>query len=141
MPLPDSIPLVDYLVLGDAPHLVAQECRSCGARYFNRRSGCASCFGVAFDTVDIATIGILQTFTIVSFAAEGVPVPFVAGVIDCGGTPVPGNIINVDPTEEDVQLSMPVRLATYSIGIDAEGTEAIAYGFEPVDTQPTNGAH
>ena len=32
----DQIPLVNYLVLGDKPHLVANECASCGARYFDR---------------------------------------------------------------------------------------------------------
>ena len=29
-------------------------------------------------------------------------------------------------------LGMKVRLATYSIGTDAEGTEAIGFGFEPL---------
>ena len=38
-----QIPLVDYLVLGDQPHLVAQECDHCGARFFDRRNACASC--------------------------------------------------------------------------------------------------
>jgi acetyl-CoA acetyltransferase len=39
----DSIPLVDYLMLDDGPHLVANECTRCQARYFDRRSGCAKC--------------------------------------------------------------------------------------------------
>ena len=43
-----QIPLVDYLVLGDPPHLVAHECTTCGARYFGRRNACASCFGTEF---------------------------------------------------------------------------------------------
>ena len=34
----DQIPLVDYLMLGDEPHLVANECTGCGARYFDRRN-------------------------------------------------------------------------------------------------------
>ena len=38
-----QIPLVDYLVLGDDPHLVANECTSCGARFFDRRNACADC--------------------------------------------------------------------------------------------------
>ena len=38
----NQIPLVDYLVLGDRPHLVAKECTSCGARYFDRRNACVS---------------------------------------------------------------------------------------------------
>ena len=29
---PRQIPFVDYLELGDSPHLVAHECKACGAR-------------------------------------------------------------------------------------------------------------
>ena len=43
-----KIAMVDYLVLGDDPHLVANECTSCGARYFDRRNACASCFATGF---------------------------------------------------------------------------------------------
>ena len=74
----DQIPLVDYLVLGDEPHLVANECTSCGARYFDRRNACAACFATDFRQVDVATEGTVNTFTIVAFAAPGIPVPFVS---------------------------------------------------------------
>ncbi|MBM3671360.1 MAG: hypothetical protein FJW86_04140 [Actinobacteria bacterium] len=126
-----QIPLVDYLVLGDAPHLVAHECASCGARFFDRRNACASCSGTKFKSVDVPTEGELKAYTIVSFAAPGVPVPFVAGVIDCGGTSVRANVINTDPDPEHVKLGMKVRLATNVVGTDDEGTEAIGFGFEP----------
>jgi len=134
------VPLVDYLELDGSPHLVAQECCSCGARYFGRRNGCASCFGTDFKAVDIPTEGELTTFTIVSLAAKGIPVPFVAGVVNCGGTSVRGNVINVEPTAENISLGMKVRLATYLVGTDDEGTEAIGYGFEPVDAVQSEGA-
>ena len=75
----------------------------------------------------------LRTFTIVSFAAPGIPTPFVAGVVDCGGTSVRANIVNVDPTPEAVTLGMKVRLTTFPIGTDSEGTEAIGFGFEPAE--------
>ena len=52
IPMSDQIPLVDYLVLGDEPHLVANECTSCGARFFDRRNACAACFGTDFEHVD-----------------------------------------------------------------------------------------
>ena len=53
-----QVPIVDYLVLDDGnAHLVAQECASCGARFFDRRNACASCFGIDFQQVDIATEG------------------------------------------------------------------------------------
>jgi uncharacterized protein len=126
------VPIVDYLVLEPEPHLRAQECASCGARYFDRRNACASCSGTQFAAVDVATEGVLRTFTIVSFAPKGVQAPFVAAIVDCAGTSVPGKLLNVPPAPEHVTLGMPVRLATYSLGTDANGVEAIGYGFEPV---------
>jgi uncharacterized protein len=130
--MPGQVPLVDYLVLGNDPHLVAHECKGCGARYFDRRNACANCEGEVFSDVDIPTSGELRAFTIVSMAAPGIKVPFVAGVIDCGGTSVRGNVINTEPDPEHVSLGMKVKLATYSIGKDDDGTEAIGFGFEPI---------
>lgn len=126
------IPFVDYLVLDDPVHLVANECSGCGARYFDRRNACAGCFGTSFTKVDVPTEGEVRAFTIVSMAAPGVPVPFVAATVDCAGTSVRGNLINVEPSPEAVSLGMKVRLATYPVGTDSAGTEAVNYGFEPV---------
>jgi len=126
-----QVPLVNYLVLGETPHLVAHECTACGARFFDRRNACAACFKTEFRTVDIPNEGELRAFTIVSQAGPGIKVPFVAGVVDCGGTSVRGNIINTEPDPEHVKLGMAVRLATYSMGTDDNGTEAIGFGYEP----------
>lgn len=127
-----QIPFVDYLVLDDGdPHLIAHECTGCGARYFDRRNACAGCFGTEFTTAKIATTGEVRSFTIVTFAAPGVDVPFVAAVIDCDGTSVRGNIINCPSDPEHVTLGMQVRLATYPVGTDGNGVEAVNYGFEP----------
>jgi uncharacterized OB-fold protein len=126
-----QVPLVDYLVLGDSPHLVANQCTNCGARFFDRRNACAGCFGTSFDKVDVATDGTVRAFTIVTFAAPGVKVPFVSATIDCGGTSVRGNLVDVDADPEHVTLGMSVKLTTYSMGTDDNGTEAIAFGFAP----------
>jgi uncharacterized OB-fold protein len=128
---PAQIPLVDYLVLGDRPHLVANQCTSCGARFFDRRNACAGCFGTSFEKVSVATDGIVRAFTIVTFAAPGVPVPFASAIVDCAGTSVRGNIINTESDPDHVKLGMNVRLVTYSLGTDDNGTEAIGFGFEP----------
>jgi len=128
-----AVPIVDYLVLGDSPHLVAQECTTCGARFFDRRNACASCFATEFKDATIATEGELKAFTIVAFAAPGVPVPFVAGVVDCDGTSVRGNVINTEPDPDHVSLGMKVKLATQVVGTDDDGTEAIGFGFEPLE--------
>ncbi|CUU59274.1 Uncharacterized OB-fold protein, contains Zn-ribbon domain [Parafrankia irregularis] len=130
------IPLVDYLVLDDDPHLVAQECTGCNARYFERRNACASCGRLEFRIVPIATTGEVRSFTIVSLAPSGVPVPFVAAVVDCDGTSVRANVINTPPSPEHVSLGMKVRLATYVVGTDSAGVEAIGFGFEPLEGAP-----
>ena len=134
MTLSSQIPFVDYLVLGDRPHLVAHECTRCGARFFDRRNACASCFATEFEPVDVATEGELRSFTIVAFAAPGIDVPFVAGVVDCDGTSVRANVINCPPDPEHVTLGMKVRLTTFSMGTDANGTEAIGFAFEPMES-------
>ena len=58
--------------------------------------------------------------------------PFVAGVIDCDGTSVTANVINTDPTPENIKFGMKLRLATYLVGTDEAGTEAVGFGYEPV---------
>jgi uncharacterized protein len=126
-----QVPLVDYLVLQAEPHLVAHECRRCGARYFDRRNGCAACPGRDFGTVEIPNSGEVVAFTIVHRAAPGVPVPYVAAVIDCGGTRVRGNIINTPADPSNVRLGMKVRLATFFAGTDSAGTQAVGFGYEP----------
>jgi uncharacterized OB-fold protein len=128
-----QVPLVDYLALEPEPHLVAHECTSCGARFFDRRNACASCSGTEFRPATIATEGEVRAFTIVSLAAPGIPVPFVASVIDCDGTSVRGNVINTSPDPEHVHVGMKVRLATQVVGTDSAGTEAVGFGFEPVE--------
>ena len=127
-----QVPLVSYLTLGAPPRLIARQCRQCGARFFDRRNACASCGGQAgFDDAGLPDEGVLRTFTIVSVAAPGVPVPYVAGVIDLGGTSVRANLVNVKPDPDALALGMKVRLRTFSMGTDADGVEAIGFGFEP----------
>ena len=48
-------------------------------------------------------------------------------------------IINTEADPEHVQLGMKVRLATYSLGTDDHGTEAIGFGFEPATTTTSEG--
>src|ERR1700756_5844834 len=128
----EQIPLVDYLVLDNGdPHLIAQECKACGARFFDRRNACAGCFATEFTTVPVATEGTVRAFTIVTFAAPGIPTPFVASVVDCDGTQVRAKLIKVEPHPREVPDGMKVGLAPYPIGADSEGTEAIGFGFEP----------
>ncbi len=126
-----QVPIVDYLVLGSRPYLRAHECRSCGARFFDRRNACASCGKTEFKNARVKSSGELVAFTIVSFAAPGIDVPFVSGIVDCDGTSVRANVINVDPTPDNIDVGMKLKLATYSLGKDSNGVEAVGFGYEP----------
>jgi uncharacterized OB-fold protein len=126
------VPLVSYLEL-DPPRLVAAQCTQCQARYFDRRNACASCGGTDFGRVDVDTTGTLRTFSIVAFSIPGVEVPFVAAIVDCGGTSVRGKLVDVIPDPEHVRVGMKVALVTVSEGIDDDGVEAVGYAFAPID--------
>ena len=128
-----QIPIVDYLVLDDgAPHLVAKECEQCGALYFDRRNACAKCANRSFGSRRLGTTGVVRSFAIVHQAAPGVPVPYVSSVVDLdGGGDVKTNVVNVEPDPSTVTLGMKVRLTTFTAGTDDDGTEAVAFGFEP----------
>ncbi len=128
-----SVPMVEYLELGDSPRLVVNECTTCGARYFDRRNACANCSGTQFVKAPVATEGEVRAFTIVGWAAPGIPVPYVASVVDCDGTSVKANIVNTPADPEHITLGMKVRLTTFPIGTDSAGTEAIGFGFEPIE--------
>jgi uncharacterized OB-fold protein len=129
-----QIPLVSYLVLDDGePHLAAETCVSCGAKYFGRRNACASCGGREFTTTAVASTGVVTSFTIVQRAPKGVKAPFVSAVVALDdGTSVKGNVVDVEPDPEHVHLGMKVKLVTYPAGTDSAGTEAVAFGFAPV---------
>lgn len=128
----NQVPIVDYLVLGNQPHLEANECTKCGAKFFDRRNACAGCFNTEFRKVAVGTEGTVRAFTIVALAAPGIPVPFVSAVVDCDGTSVRTNIINTPADPEHVSLGMKVRLATYTVGTDDNGVDAVGFGYEPV---------
>jgi len=128
-----QIPMVDYLALGGEPHLVAHECKECGALYFDRRNACAKCGAREFAPRDLAPTGVIRSFSIIYQAAPGVPVPYVSSIVDLdGGGSVKANVMNAAPDPDHVKLGMKVRLATFVAGTDDDGTEAIAFAFEPV---------
>lgn len=127
------VPLVEYLRLGARPYLRAHQCTSCGARFFDRRNACANCGGREFRNARVRNRGRVKAFTIVHRAAPGIPVPYVSAIVETDdGMSVRSNIVNCEPSPERIRLGMKVRLTTYPIGVDDEGTEAIAFGYEPV---------
>jgi uncharacterized OB-fold protein len=132
-----TMPIVDYLVLDDgAPYLVANESVESGALYFDRRNADAKTGATGFRRRRVADTGTVRTFTIVHRAAPGVPTPYVSIVVDLdGGGVVKANLLNVDPSPDAVRVGMKVRLTTYVAGVDDEGTEAVAFAYEPANQE------
>jgi uncharacterized OB-fold protein len=130
-----QVPLVSYLVLADGDsHLLGNACDDCGAVFLGRRNACGHCGGRDFHARRLASTGRVTSFTIVSRAAPGVPVPFVSAVVQLeDGVSVLANIVGVEPDPEHVHLGMPVRLTTYVAGTDDDGVQAVAFGFAPAD--------
>jgi uncharacterized OB-fold protein len=128
----DQLPYVGYLELGDDPHLVAQECRSCGALFLDRRNACASCGATEFTARQLSGDGAVRAFTIVHRATPDVQVPYVSAIVDLdGGGVVKANLVGVEPVPDRVQLGMRVTLTTFPVGTDADGVEAIGFGYRP----------
>jgi uncharacterized protein len=127
-----QVPFVGYLKLGSDPHLVASECRSCGALFFDRRNACASCGGREFGPRRLASEGTVRAFTIVHRATPDIPVPYVSAIVDLdAGGVVKANIVGVDPKPGRVAVGMRVALTTFVVGSDTAGTEAVSFGYRP----------
>ena len=140
-----QIPLVRYLHLNDGddgnggagPRLVGTRCRACGALFFDRRNFCARCSSPDFEPHPLERAGELRSFTIVHRAGPATKVPYVSSVVDLdGGGVVKANLVNVEPSPDAIELGMRVRLTTFVVGTDDEGTEAVAFGFEPEHLEP-----
>jgi uncharacterized protein len=127
-----QVPYVSYLSLDGEPHLIAHECANCGALFLDRRNACANCGARHFHSRGLANTGVLRAFTIVHRASPGVQVPYVSGIVDVdGGGVVKANIVGIEPDPGNLALGMKVKLTTFPAGTDSEGTEAVAFGYQP----------
>ena len=130
--MPQQIPYVAYLTLGDDPYLVAHECGSCGALFLDRRNACASCGAAEFRARPLSGDGQVRAFTIVHRATPDVKVPYISAIIDLdGGGVVKANLVGIEPVPEQVQLGMRVTMTTFGVGTDADGVEAVGFGYRP----------
>lgn len=131
------IPLVNYLSIEGAGHVIALECKSCQARFVDlARPACGSCGAKSFEQVQTARTGAVRTFTIVHRGAPGVAVPFVSIVVDLdgGGPTVRANLLDADPVPESVPRNLRVELDLIDAGTDSEGTTAVGFGFRPIES-------
>ena len=130
--IPERLPIVDYLQLGNDPHLLANECTNCGARFFDRRNACAKCGKAEFASARVADDAVLKSFSIVHRAAPGISVPYVSAIVETrDGTSVRANVVGLDDPMT-AELGMSLVFTTYGCGTDDNGTECVAFGYAAV---------
>jgi uncharacterized OB-fold protein len=132
MPGRHVAPVVRYFVAdGEPPHLLAEVCDGCGARYLERRNGCGRCGATSFTRQPVAGSGTVSAYTVVWRDAPGIETPFVSCIVDVGdGLAVKSNLVGIDPAAVDAGvLGAPVDLIVTELGVDADGTMARSFAF------------
>ena len=131
-----KIPIVDYLVLDDgaaAPRGVASRSSS-GALYFDRRNADAKRGGTEFKRRKLADDrqGAHRSRSCTG-RARACPTPYVSALVDLDG----GGVVKAQPPQRRARprarASSACRcsMTTFVAGTDDDGTEAIAFAFEP----------
>ena len=132
-------PIVSFLRLGEndgeKAFLVGVKCKSCGAAYLGERMACGKCSAVDdFEEIRFSDHGTLHTFSIVHQTMPGLPVPFVAAIVDLPeGTSVRCNIEGIDPEPDKLVplLGKRVDMYTEKVRTDKDGNDVIAFKFRP----------
>ncbi|MGB2694715.1 MAG: OB-fold domain-containing protein [Dehalococcoidia bacterium] len=134
-----EIPIVPFLRLPEKPggkaYLAGSRCKQCGAAYLGERMACSRCFSTEpMDHVQLSERGELHVFSIVHQSAPGIPVPYIAAIVDLPeGVSVRCNIEGVEPDPKNLQFGMPVEMYTEKVHTDREGNDIIAFKFRPAN--------
>ena len=132
-------PILPFLRLGEGaeekPYLAGSKCKQCGTVYLGARMACSKCFSAEpMEDVKLSDKGELHVFSIVHQSAPGIPVPYVAAIVDLPeGVSVRCNIEGVEPDPKNLQFGMPVEMFTEKVHTDREGNDIIAFKFRPVN--------
>jgi uncharacterized OB-fold protein len=131
-------PIVPFLALGERPQLLGLRCNACGATYLKSgRVGCAKCGKTNdFETVKLSDRGTLWVYSIVHQSAPGIPVPYVAAIVDLPDkVSVRCTLIDVEPDPAKLRFGMPVKMITKKVRTDKEGRDVIAFFFRPDESK------
>ena len=131
------LPVVDFLKIpadGD-PYLEGHKCAKCGAVFLGVRATCSKCFARGeMKPTRLSNRGTLYVYSIVHRTFPGIEVPYVSAVVDLeGGGTVKGNLIDIEPKPEKINLGMPVEVV-YKDALgrkDKEGNSYLSYFFRP----------
>jgi uncharacterized OB-fold protein len=130
-------PIVPFLHLpdepGEQPYLLGSKCGSCGTVFVGERLACARCLSTEpMQPVRFSGKGTLHVFSIVHQSGPGIPVPYIAAIVDLqeGGS-VRCNLEGIDPDPDKLEFGMPVEMFAEKIREDREGNDVIAFKFRP----------
>ena len=130
------LPVVPYLKIPDTgePYLEGHKCKECSAIFIGEQANCASCGARdALEPIRLSNNGELYVYSIVHRSFPGVEVPYVSSIVDLeGGGTIKGNLINIDPDPEKIQMGMAVEVI-YKVAPtkDAKGNEYLAFYLQP----------
>ena len=131
------LPAVDYLIIPEKgnPYLEGHQCEACDAIYIGERSVCSKCFARdKISKIKLNNSGVLYSYSIVYLSFPGIDVPYISALVDLdGGGTIKGNLIKVDPSPENVEFGMKVKVV-YEDALgrkDADGNSYLSYFFEP----------
>jgi uncharacterized OB-fold protein len=127
-------PIVPFLALGAHPRLLGMRCRTCGATYLKSgRVACAKCSEThTLEDIALSDRGTLWVYSIVHQSAPGIPVPYVAAIVDLPEkVSVRCTLVDVEPDPARLPFGMPVKMITRKVRTDKEGRDVIAFFFKP----------
>ena len=133
-------PIVPFLRLpdkeGEKAYLSGSKCKQCGTAYLGSRMACSRCLSTEpMEEIRLSDRGELHVFSIVHQSAPGIPVPYVAAIVDLPeGVSVRCNIEGVEPDPKHLTFGMPVEMFTEKVHTDREGTGIIAFKFRPLNS-------
>lgn len=133
-PLP--IAAVPYVVIEDSGdhYLVGSRCGRCDATLLGERLSCAACGkGDSIFRIRLADTGRIRTCSVVSRSYPGVPVPFVAAVVQIdGGGVVRGTLLGAIPENPSTEIGKQVRICIEDTGQrDPTGRPFYSHVFRP----------
>lgn len=132
-----QLPILPFLRLPDnpneKPYLAGNKCKQCGAVYLGSRMACGRCFSTEpMEEIKLSERGELHVFSIVHQSAPGIPVPYIAAIVDLPeGVSVRCNIEGVEPDPKNLKFGMPVEMYTEKVHTDRDGNDIIAFKFRP----------
>ena len=141
--MPAQVPVSDGVFTwpSDDPHLLVSRCRTCGNHMFPVQSGCPRCMGVDPEAVELATRGILWTWTVQGFPPKSPPFvgkadpatfqPFGVGYVELPNeVKVEARLTESDP--DRLAIGMEMEFVIVALNVDDDGNELVTFAFPPV---------